>query len=96
MKARRNRAFLRTLSCVLLAALLISVCGSVFCADHVCDDPCCAICRFSEMRRQLAWAMLSLAVATFGLGFLRLTGIRRSASRRRSFTLVSFGVQMND
>ena len=96
MKENRSAAFVRTLSWALLFALLLSVCGSILCADHVCDDPCCVICRFSELRRQLAWAMLSLAVAASGSGLFRLTGIRRSAPRQRFFTLVSCSVQMND
>ena len=96
MKENRSAAFVLTLSWALLFALLLSVCGSILCADHVCDDPCCVICRFSELRRQLAWAMLSLAVAASGSGLFRLTGIRRSAPRQRFFTLVSCSVQMND
>ena len=96
MKANRSQALVRALSCALLAAILLSVCGTIFCAEHICDDPCCVICRFSEMRRQLAWAMLSVAVAAFGLGLFRLLGIRRSASHQRFFTLVSCSVQMND
>ena len=96
MKENRSAALVRALSWALLFALLLSVCGSILCADHVCDDPCCVICRFAEMRRQLAWAMLSMAVAAFGPGLFRLTGIRRSASRQRFFTLVSCSVQMND
>ena len=96
MKAKRNQTRIRVVSCALLFALLLSVCGSILCADHVCDDPCCVICRFSELRRQLAWAMLSLAVAAFGPGIFRLTGIRRSAPRQRFFTLVSSSVQLND
>lgn len=96
MKETRSAALVRTLSWALLFALLLSVCGSILCADHVCDDPCCVICRFAEMRRQLAWAMLSTVAAAFGLSFLCLTGVRRSAPCQRSFTLVSFGVQMND
>ena len=96
MKAKRNQTRIRALSCALLFALLLSVCGSILCADHVCDDPCCVICRFSELRRQLAWAVLSLAVAAFGPGIFRLTGIRRSAPRQRFFTLVSSSVQLND
>lgn len=96
MRENRSAAFVRTLSWALLFALLLSVCGSILCADHVCDDPCCVICRFSELRRQLAWAMLSLAVAASGSGLFRLTGIRRSAPRQRFFTLVSCSVQMND
>lgn len=96
MRENRSTALNRALSCILLLALLLSVCGSIFCADHVCDDPCCVICRFSELRRQLAWAVLSLAVAAFGFGLFRLTGIRRSAPRQRFFTLVSCSVQLND
>ena len=96
MKENRSAALVRTLSWALLFALLLSVCGSILCADHVCDDPCCVICRFAEMRRQLAWAMLSLAIAAFGLSIFRLTGIRRTASRQRFFTLVSCSVQLND
>ena len=96
MREKRSTALVRALSCALLFALLLSVCGSILCADHVCDDPCCVICRFSELRRQLAWAMLSLAVAAFGFGLFRLTGIRRSAPRQRFFTLVSSSVQLND
>ena len=96
MKENRSAALVRALSWALLFALLLSVCGSILCADHVCDDPCCVICRFAELRRQLAWAMLSLAVAAFGPGIFRLTGIRRSAPRQRFFTLVSCSVQMND
>ena len=96
MKENRSAAFVLTLSWALLFALLLSVCGSILCADHVCDDPCCVICRFAELRRQLAWAMLSLAVAAFGLSIFRLTGIRRTASRQRFFTLVSCSVQLND
>ena len=96
MKENRREALVRALSWALLFALLLSVCGSILCADHVCDDPCCVICRFSELRRQLAWAVLSMIVAAFGVGCFRLTGIRRSATRQRFFTLVSFGVQMND
>lgn len=96
MKENRSTALVRALSWALLFALLLSVCGSIFCADHVCDDPGCVICRFSELRRQLAWAMLSMAVAAFGPGLFRLTGIRRSAPRQRFFTLVSSSVQLND
>ena len=96
MKAKRNQTRIRVVSCILLAALLLSVCGSILCADHVCDDPCCVICRFSELRRQLAWAVLSMAVAAFGPGLFRLTGIRCSAPRQRFFTLVSCSVQLND
>ena len=96
MKENRSTALNCALSCILLAALLLSICGSILCADHVCDDPCCVICRFSELRRQLAWATLSLAVAAFGFGLFRLTGIRRSAPRQRFFTLVSSSVQLND
>ena len=96
MKENRSAALVRTLSWALLFALLLSVCGSILCADHVCDDPCCVICRFAELRRQLAWAMLSLAIAAFGLSIFRLTGIRRSAPRQRFFTLVSCSVQLND
>ena len=96
MRENRGTALNRALSCILLVALLLSICGSILCADHVCDDPCCVICRFSELRRQLAWAVLSMIVAAFGVGCFRLTGIRRSATRQRFFTLVSFGVQMND
>lgn len=96
MKENRSTALIRALSCILLAALLLSICGSILCADHVCDDPGCVICRFAELRRQLAWAVLSLAVAAFGPGLFRLTGIRCSAPRQRFFTLVSCCVQMND
>ena len=96
MKENRSTALKRVLSCALLLALLLSICGSIICAEHICDDPCCVICRFSELRRQLAWAVLSMIVAAFGVGCFRLTGIRRSATRQRFFTLVSFGVQMND
>ncbi|MDO5324186.1 MAG: hypothetical protein Q4G06_09195 [Clostridia bacterium] len=96
MKAKRNQMRIRVVSCILLAALLLSVCGSILCTDHVCDDPCCVICRFAELRRQLAWAVLSMAVAAFGPGLFRLTGIRRSAPRQRFFTLVSCSVQLND
>ena len=96
MKENRSAAFVCALSWALLFALLLSVCGSILCADHVCYDPCCVICRFAEMRRQLAWAVLSLAVAAFGPGIFRLTGIRRSAPRQRFFTLVSSSVQLND
>lgn len=96
MKENRSTALKHALSCALLLALLLSICGSIICAEHICDDPCCVICRFSELRRQLAWAVLSMIVAAFGVGCFRLTGIRRSASRQRFFTLVSFGVQMND
>ena len=96
MKENRSTALKRALSCALLLALLLSICGSIICAEHICDDPCCVICRFSELRRQLAWATLSLAVAAFGFGLFRLTGIRRSAPRQRFFTLVSSSVQLND
>ena len=96
MRENRGTALNRALSCILLVALLLSICGSIICAEHICDDPCCVICRFSELRRQLAWAVLSMIVAAFGVGCFRLTGIRRSATRQRFFTLVSFGVQMND
>ena len=96
MKANRSQALVRALSCALLLALLLSICGSIICAEHICDDPCCVICRFSELRRQLAWAVLSTAVAAFGFGLFRLTGIRRSAPRQRFFTLVSSSVQLND
>ena len=96
MKENRSMALIRALGWALLLALLLSVCGSIFCADHVCDDPCCVICRFAEMRRQLAWAVLSLATAAFGIGLLRLTGIRHSVARQRFFTLVSCSVQLND
>ena len=96
MKENRSKAFVRALSCALLFALLLSVCGSILCADHVCDDPCCVICRFAELRRQLAWAVLSMVVAAFGLGVFRLSGIRRSAPRQRFLTLVSCSVQLND
>ena len=50
----------------------------------------------AELRRQLAWAVLSMAVAAFGLSVLRLSGIRRSAPRQRFSTLVSCSVQLND
>ena len=96
MRENRSTALNRALSCILLAALLLSVCGSILCADHVCDDPCCVICRFSELRRQLAWAMLSTVAVAFGIGIFRLLGIRRSASYQRFFTLVSSSVQLND
>ena len=96
MKENRSTALKRVLSCALLLALLLSICGSIICAEHICDDPCCVICRFSELRRQLAWAVLSMIVAAFGVGCFRLTGIRRSATRQRFFTLVSSSVQLND
>ena len=96
MAMPKKRCFRQRIAAFLFAALLLSVCGSIFSADHVCDDPCCVICRFSELRRQLAWAVLSTAVAAFGFGLFRLTGIRRSAPRQRFFTLVSSSVQLND
>ena len=96
MREKRSTALVRALSCALLFALLLSVCGSVLCADHVCDDPCCVICRFAELRRQFAWAVLSMIAAALGLACFRLTGIRRSAPRQRFFTLVSCSVQLND
>ena len=96
MKENRSTALNCALSCILLAALLLSICGSILCADHVCDDPCCVICRFAELRRQFAWAVLSMIAAALGLACFRLTGIRRSAPRQRFFTLVSCSVQLND
>ena len=78
MKENRSTALNCALSCILLVALLLSICGSILCADHVCDDPCCVICRFSELRRQLAWAVLSMAVAAFG-GFDKVMEAYRQA-----------------
>ena len=96
MKENRSAALVRTLIWALLFALLLSVCSSILCADHVCDDPCCVICRFAELRRQLIWAVLCVIVAALGLSCFRLSGICRTAPRQRFFTLVSFAVQLND
>ena len=91
-----HRSHARALCCVLLLALLLGVCGSGLFADHACDDPCCVICRFAELRRQLFWATLSMLAAALGPGPFRRTGVRPTAIRRRSFTLVSYAVQLND
>ena len=96
MREKRSIALVRALSCALLFALLLSVCGSILCADHVCDDPCCVICRFAELRRQLIWAALCVIVAALGLSCFRLSGICRTAPRQRFFTLVSYAVQLKD
>ena len=91
-----HRSPVRALCCVLLLALLLSLCGSMIFADHVCDDPCCALCRFVELRRQLFWATLSMFAAALGPGLFHRTGVRPTAIRRRFFTLVSYAVQLND
>ena len=91
-----NRSHARALCCVLLLALLLGLCGSMLWADHACDDPCCVLCRFAELRRQLTWATLSIFVAALGPGLFPRSGVRPMAIRRRSFTLVSYAVQLND
>ena len=96
MRMNRSHARVRALCCVLLLALLLGLCGSMLWADHACDDPCCVLCRFAELRRQLIWATLFIFVAALGPGRFHRTGVRPMAIRRRSFTLVSYAVQLND
>ena len=96
MEMNRSHARVRALCCVLLLALLLGLCGSMLWADHACDDPCCVLCRFAELRRQLIWATLFIFVAALGPGRFHRTGVRPMAIRRRSFTLVSYAVQLND
>ena len=91
-----HRSPVRALCCVLLLALLLGLCGSMLWADHACDDPCCVLCRFAELRRQLTWAALSIFVAALGPGLFPRSDVRPMAIRRRSFTLVSYAVQLND
>ena len=96
MRTRHDRTLRRALSCLLLTALLLALCGDILFSGHSCNDPACVICRVAEQRRLLAWALLSVPSAAIGADCLHSLGSRRLISRRNPFTLVSCCVQLND
>ncbi len=96
MANRLGKLWLRTMALLVLAALMVSICGFASWDGHVCANPdCCAICRFAGLFRQLSCSELP-AFLTLSLVTLSIAGISCATPRRDANTLVSRCVQLND
>ncbi len=88
-----NRRGLHLLVLALLLALALSACVR---DSHACDDPCCILCRFAELRRQfLPLSLVAACAAAFGACRLAQRALC-DLWKRPAHTLVSFCVQLND